>query len=69
MGSERLLLCPFCGCLPEIKRVYIGREPAKEIHCNNDHCYVRPRLIGVSLDEAVKRWNRRVDGSEYRGSA
>ena len=63
MTEPKLKPCPFCGSEAWIEDWVDGCEGNYRIECSNYDCDVRTATHGT-LDEAVKRWNKRVGVGE-----
>lgn len=57
---DTLKTCPFCGKEP----TKVPDFPVAELHtvsCENKDCKVHPHTVGMTMDEAIERWNTRND--------
>lgn len=54
-------VCPFCGGHP-VAEPWHGGSPRKIIiQCDNEDCDVLPDVTGESPEDALERWNKRVE--------
>jgi len=69
--SGKLIGCPWCGVVPEIKQLASISPPTFDITCRNRKC-PRRHQFGKSPEEATKFWNTRacvsVDDARLRQS-
>jgi hypothetical protein len=70
--------CPWCKQIPIYKKLifeanydhagnkyqYLKRIPTEIIECNNTDCFVRPRLIRMNTNDALKIWNNQSKNSD-----
>lgn len=65
-NPEGILPCPFCGNFSKKKQNHLAKLTDKSgfvsIHC--DGCGCNPNFCVTSFEEAIKKWNSRVDYSE-----
>lgn len=61
---EELKPCPFCGAAA----ISESNIPTKGLHavcCENAECPVKPFVVGMTMEEASKRWNTRSPMTHY----
>ena len=61
MTKQKLKPCPFCGSEATLDKLEWIREDEQEswAGCNSNACYIQ--MFGRDDDEAVERWNKRVE--------
>ena len=55
-----LLMCPFCGAIPEIMPWHGGGPRKTAVSCENEYCPGHPSTVAETPEEAVERWNTRA---------
>ena len=61
--TEKLKPCPFCGAIPDIKRLHLSNHKISfSIVCFNTNCFVKPMSEWFNTEEkAIEAWNRRAN--------
>jgi len=60
LDTEEAKPCPWCGAQPTIQPWHGGRPTKKMVACDNEDCYVSPRVSGETRRAALERWNTRA---------
>jgi hypothetical protein len=58
------LPCPFCQAIPTVEPWHGGKPTKRIVSCQSEGCYVNPMVTGETHNEAVARWNIRLEPEE-----
>lgn len=63
----KLLGCPFCGETPTIEPWHGGPKSKRMVHCENEGCWVNPKVCGNTPKQAADHWNTRAPAPREDG--